>query len=256
MSTLNLRAASEVETMLLRFRDLATLPGDTINRHAELVESAGEVWWGWWAKGGERVPEDVFRELAGRAERGLPILLFDSGHNAVHEAVCSGIEWSPKERRIPSPDPAKTPKYYREQHCLAWFRLSTLSREAAPEPRDTLRGFAYTRVDDFFTTRSSRYDAFYGKQVSSPDELRGQERSIWFVRAFRSGDHTHEVSLLDARVLQPSHFPSSFQQSPSLNLLWLSDVHFRRHAFPTEATETAQPLAVRLETACRVHGVT
>ena len=55
-------AAADVTTMVLRFRDLVTAPGDTIQEHYDVSQKEGFVWWGWWSKAGERIPDDVFRE--------------------------------------------------------------------------------------------------------------------------------------------------------------------------------------------------
>ena len=39
-----------VESLILRFRDLATDPGETFLAHRHIVEEAGHVFWGWWSK--------------------------------------------------------------------------------------------------------------------------------------------------------------------------------------------------------------
>jgi UDP-2,3-diacylglucosamine pyrophosphatase LpxH len=89
-------------------------------------------------------------------------------------------------------------------------------------------------VDAFFEDRPSCFEAFYDKQVASLEELRQQDRSIWFVRPFAPTDRTHVVSLLDARTLKPSNFPASYEQLDEDTLLWMSDLHFSvdgHHAF-------------------------
>ena len=73
--------ATEIKTLILRFRDLVTQPGDTIARHQVLIAQKTFVWWGWWNKAGETIPDDVFRTLRTHAigSEGLPLFLLDSG---------------------------------------------------------------------------------------------------------------------------------------------------------------------------------
>src|SRR5262245_42724566 len=101
--------ATEVTSLILRFRDLVTPPGETLRRHRDLVELKGFVWWGWWNKFGERVPADLFRRLSA-AE--FELLLFDSGTNQVVCARCSGIVWG-EDGAIASPNADATPEYYK-----------------------------------------------------------------------------------------------------------------------------------------------
>jgi hypothetical protein len=59
---------SDVETLILRFRDLPPVNGETIALHNEIArKETGYVWWGWWHKGGEQVPLEEFADLARRA---------------------------------------------------------------------------------------------------------------------------------------------------------------------------------------------
>jgi calcineurin-like phosphoesterase family protein len=80
-------------------------------------------------------------------------------------------------------------------------------------------------------------------------ELRQQDRTIWFLRDFRPGDRTNEVSLLSSRALTPKHFSTEYFQSSSPVLLWVSDTHFseeNHHAFPLESDATSLTLATRI----------
>lgn len=251
-------ASDGPETLILRFRDLVTAPGDTILRHVEeLGEGAGHVWWGWWAKSGEQVPAEVFGRLLRRARaEGLPIFLFDSGRLLLFRAVCTDIEWDHAGDLQPTPEPARTPAYYGEQKYRAWFKFSEIAAEPVQPPEEVLHRYSYVQVDSFFSGAASKFTPFYGKQVSSLAELKSQDRTVWFLRPVRATDPTHEVVTVKGRGgLNPSHFPRDFAQSPSLNLLWMSDVHFGQHAFPDAPNASGQPLAVRVETACRDHGV-
>ncbi|MDP2314218.1 MAG: metallophosphoesterase [Pseudomonadota bacterium] len=220
-------------SLILRFRDLVTSPGDTLRQHTELLgPRKPRVWWGWWNKAGERAPAEVFQHLQSVAQKsGLDLLLFDSGRSRVHRARCTDVHW--KATPGPSPKKPSTPSYYREQQYLAWFELESIDlAELHPE---TLHAWTYHKINAFFEKAPSRFDAFYDKQVASPEELRQQDRSIWFVRPFKVEDRTNVVSLLDARTLRPSNFPKTFEQMEEDTLLWLSDTHFSvdgHHNFP------------------------
>ncbi|HDV8657799.1 TPA: metallophosphoesterase, partial [Escherichia coli] len=64
------------ETYIFRFRDLGKSEGFTIEQHNNIARQEGNVWWGWWAKSGERFPS---LELKNAAEKNKQIYFFDSG---------------------------------------------------------------------------------------------------------------------------------------------------------------------------------
>ena len=96
---------------ILRFRDLSTPPGTTLTEHQKIIASNGSVWWGWWNKQGETVPENAFRSiLASITENGsFHIFLFDTGQNRLHRAKLTQIEWDKQLRLISAPDPGLRP---------------------------------------------------------------------------------------------------------------------------------------------------
>lgn len=227
----------DLSTAILRFRDLVTERGGTIRRHKEISEQGGEgesyVWWGWWNKRDETVPDAAFRQLLKKAQGGgLVIYLFDSYQEKLYEATCLDITWQLSLAEFSTPEPGKTPEYYVGQQYLAWFKLRGIKE--AEDAAAVLQRFTYVRVPEFFIEGKSAFEPFYGKQVSSLAELRRQDRTIWFVRQFREKDPTHEVSLLDPRAAMPVHFSQDFFESPSRTLLWVSDPHFSEghHGFP------------------------
>jgi hypothetical protein len=249
---------SEVETLILRFRDLSTPDGKTVELHSEIARGTdGYVWWGWWAKGGEQVPVDVFSELLEKAQQadGLLLYLLDTRHGRLYRATCREIRWSHvAARRIPSPEATKTPGYYSSKEERAWFKVGPI------EPYDIdISEYTYVRVDAFFTLQPSKYKLFYGKRIFSPLELVQQNRSIWFIRKAQPADPKHLVSLLDAPSLSPENFPKTFIQSESRHLLWLSDLHFTQgehnhHAFPLDPQDAARlSLDRALEAALKRH---
>lgn len=248
-----------LNTVILRFRDLVTERGQTIERHRTIVNRERYVWWGWWAKFGERVADDAFRALADIASgEGLQLYLMDSGQELLYGATCTDIRWDPRHAEIPSPEIDHTPAYYSEQSFLAWFRLTNIAEET--DERAILERYTYLRVDDFFEDGESRYTPFYDKQVGSIRELRQQDRSIWFLRDFRPGDSTREISLLETQAAVPQHFNRDYFQTSLGTLLWVSDLHFSEdghHAFPVVGTDQVHEfnLAHQIENSLRLNEI-
>jgi predicted MPP superfamily phosphohydrolase len=246
------RMPTEVQTLILRFRDLATAVGETLALHRQIAQKDGYVWWGWWNKFGEQAPADVFTELNARMHpAGLDLYLFDSGKNELHQARATEIQWGAAGARIPSPEVDRTPKYYKEQNYFAWFKFTDI----ATMRTDTaiLRTFTYVQVPDFFESRVSRFLPFYGKRVESPEELQEQNRTIWFVRPYQVGDRTGAVSL-PPRPTASTPFSTDPLASHSSTLLWLSDVHFGNHAFPLASDHFGKDLSQALESDLKQKG--
>ena len=241
---------SQLSTIILRFRDLVTERGQTVAQHQAIIKGSGHVWWGWWRKRGETVPDDAFRDLAKRAKAGgFDAYLMDSGQELLYKVVCSDIKWDANLVEIESPDVTMTPEYYNQRTYLAWFKLSEIT--AVMDPESVLHKSSYLRVDEFFEGQDLSYAPFYDKQVHSVKELRQQDRTIWFLRDFKSGDPTHEVSLLSSRSVAPVHFSAEYFAAKSGALLWVSDTHFStegHHAFPFKPTGNAVDLGERIET--------
>ena len=225
----------EFSSVVLRFRDLSNPAGTTtISEHQKIIASKGHVWWGWWHKQGETVPEAAFRQILDEIATSKPynIFLFDSGKYKLHEAHLADIRWDNRLTPIATPDRAATPNYYGDAHYLAWFKLTSI--DSADIPQSELLKWSYVRVDDFFETKKSAFNDFYDKQVSSFTELRNQDRTIWFIRAKRSSDKVHEIHVHDRSRIAPSNFSEQVVQLHTPNLLWISDPHFSKgyHDFP------------------------
>jgi predicted MPP superfamily phosphohydrolase len=236
--------AADVQTLILRFRDLATAEGQTLALHRHIIEKHKYVWWGWWNKFGEKVPVDLFTELNSRMDKGpLGLYLFDSGKNELREASCIEIKWAGGGARMRSPEPERTPEYYKEQEYFAWFKFTDIAPKAS-DPA-VLKTLTYVEVSDFFESRVSRFFPFYGKRIESVHELQEQNRTIWFVRPFRAGDRTGVASTAPGTPGAP--FSTDPLASHSSTLLWLSDAHFGNHAFPPTSDHFRRDLSQALE---------
>lgn len=246
---------------MLRFRDLVTMPGHTIELHAKLAEK-GHVWWAWWNKSGEAVAANTWNRIAkSLGEADAPkFYLFDSGYIGLRTVTCVDIKWDTSYEPIASPNPDETPEYYRSQKYVLWFKLKDFGAQLPHEDAiKILQGLTYLRIDEFFINQKSRYTAFYNKRIHSLDELKQQDRTIWFGRPFRAGDATHEVSLTSNFALLPAHYPERWDNSKSRHLLWVSDLHFgAKHGFaaPGQGNVHTFDLGTAIEVAAKTHGVT
>lgn len=238
----------EVETMILRFRDLGIDPGTTIRAHREKIAQNGYTWWGWWSKFGEKVPVEVFAELAQRADEGggIDVFLLDSGHHEVRKARLTEIFFKPNLARGPAPEQgARTPDYYKDTKLFAWLKLTEIDEH--PREPGVVRDLTYVGVDPFFESAPNPYRKFSGQRVGSIDELIAQNRTIWFVRRYRDGDRTEPLPEVDEAAPYRTPFPKSWAASSSNALLVVSDLHFGKHAFPMDESASKTTLALRLE---------
>lgn len=221
------------EMMILRFRDLSTNPGETVRLHREKI-SEGYAWWGWWKKAGEKVPEDTFRAmLQAKDAEGIPVMLFDTGEGKLYEATIEDVRWDSRLTPGPPPEPERTPDYYAGRVLLAWFKMTSLGKELEEA---TLKNWSYLEVDEIFKSPGSAFSVFTSKKVASFEELRHQERTVWFLRQSKPEDLAHEVLLHSAVANPPSNFPEKVIERVPRHILWLSDLHFseEHHAFPLE----------------------
>ncbi|MGE5343964.1 MAG: metallophosphoesterase family protein [Candidatus Omnitrophota bacterium] len=251
--------AHEVKTMILRFRDLVTSPGETIKIHKDICDTKNFVWWGWWKKAGETIPNNAFKMLKKKANspEKLVLYLLDSGQKKIFEAECTDLKWEPSHDPFGTPDIENTPEYYKKQEYLAWFKFTNISQTHSEKP---ISNSSYVCVNELFEDGCSKYKDFYNKKICSIEELTQQDRTIWFIRDFKKGDLSHEIKLLDHHKIKPADFPEEYFQTSSRHLLWLSDLHFSNsnecYGFPiTSSDEVKERLEQRIEHALKENNI-
>lgn len=235
-------------TMILRFRDLATSPGQTIAAHQKIIQdnpTSPYTWWAWWNKIGEQVPSEAFRYLNKQIEKNAHVIayLFDTGTLEFYQIKLKEIAWDINYKQIRSPEPKRTPTYYRKTPYLAWFKISKIVKI---DQNKVLGKFSYVKVDELFLSHRSIFGTFYNKIVVSEEELRHQERTIWFVRTKKPQDSAREILLYDTGKVYPSNFPESWVTAKGINVLWLSDLHFSKdfHRFPIKAHDSPSKMTL------------
>jgi hypothetical protein len=232
-------------TYIFRFRDLGKKDGFTIEQHNAIARDQGCVWWGWWAKAGEKFPK---HELEVAVEKtGIEIFFFDSGQLKFYQTNLTGIHAAASGNiKISAPESGiKTPDYYKEDELLGWLKISTI-REIPFE--QVLKAYSYIPLDDMYPSGSKDLDEqLFDKIVCSFLELKKQDRTIWKVRPKECGDSQHE-SL--ATHYTPYNFIKKHSQKESNFIVWVSDIHFDngngKHNFPFEDNAQHKCLSTRV----------
>ncbi|WFE37297.1 metallophosphoesterase [Micromonospora sp. WMMD998] len=110
-------------TAVLRFRDFEA---ETVPVHREIISQSGAAWWAWWRKESEDSQLDELAQLA----RACPVTigLINRQLDTRFVAYCTRIAYSPEGGSLLSPEPHRTPSYYREDSFPAWFLLSAIEQ--------------------------------------------------------------------------------------------------------------------------------
>lgn len=234
-----------IKTVILRFRDLSTITGDTIRLHNEKIDEQKFVWWGWWNKSNERVPVTTFIYLKKlTTQNNLNIFLFDSGSMKIYQAECSEIVWNHDLTIMESPNKIATPDYYSATGYKAWFKMLSI-KELNGAYDEELKKYSYVEVSEFFDESIDHFHHFNDKQVISVEELKYQERTIWFLRDYDKNDKTHLIQLYTEKSTKLEDYILKTIDTDSNKLLWVSDLHFseKYHAFSNgESFLSAKPL--------------
>lgn len=237
-------------SLALRFRDLVTPPNGTIELHREIINEKGFVYWGWWAKAGEKCPSKFTQLQDTLGDNFEEVFLFDSGQSKLFKATISDISFNNSKHGMGCPTEDATPAYYRERTFKAWFKFTQIIEVSEDNISSELHSFSYESDNFGLFKESEPFQDFFDKQVRSLEELRHQDRTIWFLKPFDAENHeTHEIVLYNSSNVDPSIFPKNYSKLYSSKVHWVSDLHFsdspNRHAF--EDALEAQPLKSLIE---------
>lgn len=216
----------EPTTIALRFRDLSI--ADTVEAHNAIAREHGYVWWGWWNKPEERTPREVLATLETAInETAAPVEVFlvDSGHERLYAAQLRQVFVAPGvqvDDRATTPEPERTPAYYRETSYRVWLMFEG---EIQPRDPEDIRQYSYQEVSEELFVADRHQDRYDGKRVESLAEmLSRRHRTIYFLRPFADGDREGEIQF------EAAEDPKPFQIVPVLGgsdyVLLMSDLHF------------------------------
>ncbi len=165
------------ERIILRFRDLVTEEGGTIDEHRAVIRSQGEVWWGWWMRQYETPPREVFASLVERISHDGPVqaYLCNTGEGRIFTCLVADVKVAPPGTTIGTPDAERSPLYYERGRYPAWLLLRAIDERAFDECNFTYKDFP-SRPES-----QGKYSQLVGQRVPSLDDLRQSDVTIWVV---------------------------------------------------------------------------
>lgn len=160
--------------IILRFRDLITEDGGTIDDHQTLISKFGEVWWGWWMKQDETPPIELFKNMANDIEKDNFVIsyLFDSGVLKLYEINIIKILVAPQKNKIGTPNPEISPLYYHRGRYPAWFLLNHIQEVDFDDLNLTYKSFP-TRPEIY------KFEDQIGNKVASLENLKTFDVTLW-----------------------------------------------------------------------------
>jgi len=213
------------DALLLRYRDL-TAGVDTIVAHNAIAEQRGSVFWGWWKKPPELMPDPALSLMATEVRAHPEIVyLINSANDALFRAELRDIHYKPGGPESPVPDPDLCPDYYRSKLLPAWFKIGPISEVSKRVLDEHI--FSTSNRYAFNKTITAMYRADIGQVVSDVNFL-DSNVSLWFIKQTTDVDLTERVPVV--RSLSRGVWPAK-----GIYALHLSDLHFGNyHAYRNE----------------------
>lgn len=116
--------------IILRYSDYEA---DTLESHISLLVD-GPVFWGWWKKRHEVFPLELLERVASGAAVGeVRVGLIHRVDEEFAVGICVGVTYRPDGDEFPSPLKDRTPAYYRDEQCAAWFNFNAIHPVAQNE---------------------------------------------------------------------------------------------------------------------------
>lgn len=209
--------------LMLRFRDLNIDDGKTIAEHQIFIDRNKYVWWGWWNKGGEQIfdTRPFLSEIS--KNKKIDAYLLDTGQAKLYKCEIVDIKFY-HDKHV-SPD-KRCPKYYANKRLLVWFKIVKID-EVHGNINDALQNLSYCDSNyDLFEKDLDIYEKLYNKKIKSANELKSQERSIWFVRDAIDTDSDADIEFINVRDMNAEPFSRSYIPLSGEKIHWISDIHF------------------------------
>lgn len=206
------------EQLLLRFRDLIS---PTIEEHNKIANNLGYVFWGWWKKPAEPLPEPGLPVLSRRDSAELKeVFLIDSGTRKLYSAPLKKIVYLPGGESQKCPQLEACPDYYRNMTLPAWFQLGLITEIS----RDVLSQFVWSSNNASGSESGRLPHAAIGTPVTDTDFL-AREMTLWFLVRLDDRDYRE-------RAMRVAPFSRSAWPTSGHYILHISDLHFgEQHGF-------------------------
>jgi predicted MPP superfamily phosphohydrolase len=220
--------------LLLRFRNL-TADIDTVEAHNEVARREKSVYWGWWKKPPEMMPDPALTELAREvtSDPGTKAVFFvDSANNDLYRAQLYEVAYEPGGPEKPAPKPKLCPTYYRSKKLPAWFRVGAIEKVNASLLNEYV--FSASNRTAFSRAVSGLSKKHIGQIVSDSNFL-DSNVSLWFIE--NTGDIEFVERTQVVRPLSRGVWPAKGHLA-----LHISDLHFgEHHGFRNELASSREP---------------
>lgn len=230
-NTKGTKVENKIAAIILKFKDKRT--EDTIEAHVEILNKEKTVWWGWWSKDYENLPQNQLEEIKQRLANNrdaVKIYLFHSKKEIFYRAVCEEIVFRENGLQLQCPD-ENCPEYYKDYPVRAWFRFSDIH----PTNKEDFCGKYTYLADDLIDEEHKKkpsLSSFAGSKASEPDLFVIQKRTMWFLRNVRKADNHIDMNMFGTMM---ENISKNYFKTLGNRILLLSDLHFteieQRHAF-------------------------
>lgn len=230
-NTKDTKNENKISAMVLKFKDKGI--EDTIEAHLNILKEKKSVWWGWWSKDYENLPqkqlEEVQRKLS-NSKDSVKIYLFHSKKEIIYRAVCEEVVFRECGLHLQCPD-ENCPEYYKDYPVRAWFRFSDIHQT---NNDDFIKKYSYL-ADDLIDDEHKRkfsLSSFAGSRASALDLFVLQKRTMWFLRNVHKSDTAIDMNPYSTMM---ENISKNYFKTSGNRILVLSDLHFtdiiQKHAF-------------------------
>lgn len=232
---------SAIDAIILKFKDKGT--EDTIQSHRNIIGQSGYVWWGWWAKNYENLPQKEFEYVKKQLESGSKTIVFYLYHtkkDILYKAVCEQVIYG--NDGIVCPDD-NSPEYYKDYPVKVWMKF----RDIHETEKEYFVG-KYTFLTDSLIDEKHKEKAslssFADCKVVDFELFCYQKRTIWFLRNSIKTDNT--LPSIGQFTMVMDTIAKDFYKADGTSFLVLSDLHFtdieNKHAFSLKDDRINLPL--------------
>jgi 3',5'-cyclic AMP phosphodiesterase CpdA len=220
--------------VLLRFRDLTTRV-NSIDEHNKITQVHKSVYWGWWKKPAELMPDPSLtvlqREVMGSPGT-VPIFFIDSATEKVYQAVLHEVIYEQTGPELKAPNPDLCPEYYRTKTVPAWFRIGLIHDVDNCKLNEYVFSTANRTASNRGTTGLKRSEI---GEVVKDTQFLDSNVSLWFIAPTHSVEFSERTQIV--RPLSRGIWPVKGRYA-----LHLSDLHFGvHHAFRNELGSAKEP---------------
>lgn len=221
--------SNNIVAVLLKFKDKGT--EDTVKAHTEILNNKHHVWWGWWSKDFENLPQKQLDEIINQldhAKETVTFYLFHTKKEELYKAKCEEIMYRGGALHCPDEN---SPNYYKDYPIKVWFNFSEIHQTNLEEFCNKYSFLEDDLIDDEHKDKLT-LSSFAGYRASDPDLFIFQKRTIWFLRTARKTDIP-----IDTKQFAPmiDSISKNYFKTSGSRFLVLSDLHFttieNKHAF-------------------------